>query len=130
MILDELETAAVGRSVECLVDDDLDPRPQALHHARSECPAHQRPEPRVVRRVDHQHRDRPGVVRRLEPPPPVALRRESIVAEKQGDVLVSSQHPGVQEQAAVDGVRPPAGRDAKNERINIALLKTWSAPGA
>jgi hypothetical protein len=30
----------------------------------------------------------------------------------------------------VDGVRPPAGRDAKNERINIALLKTWSAPGA
>ncbi len=57
-VLDQIHGVGLRHAVEETIDDLLDVRPQQLHHARGERLADETAQPRVVRGIALQHRER------------------------------------------------------------------------
>ncbi len=131
-VLDHVHAPRLGHPVEQAVHDRLDARPERLDDARREGLADEGAEPRVVRRVAEEHRQReprrvgPAAEARLEEGLVSALP-EARVAEERGDVVVAREDEEPEgmpvdrrfgAEPMVDGIR--IGEEAGIEEVELA----------
>ena len=102
----QVEAGRIVHGVEQLVHHRPDVRLEGVDHPRRERLVDQRPQARVVRRIEEQHRPvRPRRHRSASAPvrrhAVGAVREAPEVAQDRLDVRMAGEHPGVQDPAAV-----------------------------